>query len=227
MINKNVIKLFILIMMPFTNFSQSIDFSSEVGFSPKNVTRAMENAMGTPYVNADYQQVRIKNFDDKIYSGRYNAVISEMEILIATGRDPIALDISNSDFEVTFLNENKIYRTFNYENDRGITKRGFLVVLSENEETLVLKEEVIKYYDKVPASSSYDNDKPAKFRKEDDNYYIKIKSGKIVSLPTKSKDIAKGFPEKGNEIENFIKKNKLKTKNEDDLIKIANFIGSL
>jgi hypothetical protein len=187
----------------------------------------MPNVMGSPYINEDYQQVRINGADNKIYSGRYNAYINEMEILVAAGRDPIALDISNNEYEVFFINENKLYKTFNYESNRGITKRGFLVVMSEENDVVVLKEEIVKYYDKVAASSSYDQDKPAKFRKEDDNYYIKLKSGRVVYLPSKDKDIAKAFPEHSKEIMTFVKKNKLKTKKEEDLIKVANFIGSL
>jgi hypothetical protein len=219
--------ILILILIPFLGQAQQLDFPSEVGFSPKNIPRAMPNVMGSPYINEDYQQVRINGADNKIYSGRYNAYINEMEILVAAGRDPIALDISNNEYEVFFINENKLYKTFNYESNRGITKRGFLVVMSEENDVVVLKEEIVKYYDKVAASSSYDQDKPAKFRKEDDNYYIKLKSGRVVYLPSKDKDIAKAFPEHSKEIMTFVKKNKLKTKKEEDLIKVANFIGSL
>lgn len=219
--------ILILILIPFVGQAQQLDFASEVGFSPKNISRAMPNVMGSPYINEDYQQVRINGAENKIYSGRYNAYINEMEILVAAGRDPIALDISNNAYEVFFINENKLYKTFNYESNRGITKRGFLVVMSEENDVVVLKEEIVKYYDKVAASSSYDQDKPAKFRKEDDNYYIQLKSGRIVYLPSKEKDIAKTFPEYSKEIMAFVKKNKLKTKKEEDLVKLANYIGSL
>jgi hypothetical protein len=222
-----VIKIYMLLLIPVIGISQQLDFASEVGFSPKNISRAIPNVMGSPYVNEDYQRVKINGAENKIYSGRYNAYINEMEILIAAGREPIALDISNNDYEVLFLNDNKLYRTFNFESSRGITKRGFLVVISEENDIMLLKEETIKYYDKVVASSSYDQDKPAKFRREDDNYYIKLRSGRVVYLPSKDKDIAKAYPEHSKEIMAFVKKNKLKTKKEEDLIKVANFIGNL
>lgn len=221
------IKIFVFLLIPFLGQAQQLDFATEVGFSPKNISSAMPNVMGSPYVNEDYQQVRINGTDNKIYSGRYNAYINEMEILVAAGQNPIALDISNKDYEVFFLNENKLYKTVNFESDRGITKRGFLVVVSEENDITVYKEEIVKYYDKVQASSSYDQDKPAKFRREDDNYYVKLKSGRVVYLPSKDKDIAKAFPENSKEIMSYVKKNKLKTKNEEDLIKVAGYIGTL
>jgi len=227
MIKQFAIKFFILLLIPFSGQAQQLDFASEVGFSPKNISRAMDNVMGSPYIDENYQRVRINGVENKIYSGRYNAYINEMEILVAVGREPIALDISNNDYEVFFINDNKLYKTFDFETNRGITKKGFLVVISEENDIAVLKEEIVKYYEKVSASSSYDQDKPAKFRREDDNYYIKLKSGRVVYLPSKDKDIAKAFPEHSKEIMAFVKKNKLKTKKEEDLVKVANFVGSL
>ncbi|MGF1556090.1 hypothetical protein [Paucihalobacter sp.] len=229
--SKFPLKTFILIfsVLPHFIFSQGInvDLASEVGFAPKNVSRAISGAMGSPYIEESYQSVKIKNFEDKIYSGRYNAFISEMEILLGAGQTPIALDIANNDYEVIFLNENKIYKSFAYTTDRGVSKKGFLVIVSDENNVQLLKEERIKYYDKIPATSSYDQDKPAKFRREDDTYYIKLKDDSILYLPSRTKDIPSVFPNNEKEISTFIKKNKIKTKNEEDIIKLVNFIGSL
>lgn len=221
--------IYLIILVPILTFSQAvnIDLASEVGFAPKNVSSIIKGAIGTPYINEKYESVRIKNFEDKIYSGRYNAYISEMEILLGNNQNPIALDIANNDYEVFFLNENKTYKSFTYNTDRGIQKRGFLVIISDENDVQLLKEERIKYYDKIPASSSYDQDKPAKFRREDDTYYIKLKNNKIVYFPTKTKDLVSVFPEHDKTITSFIKKEKLKLKKEEDAIKVANFIGSL
>lgn len=227
---KTTFKIAILIVyiIPFFNFSQGInvDLATEIGFIPKSVSSSNTKAVGSPYVEENYQSVRIKNYESKIYSGRYNAYLSEMEILLGEGREPIALDIANNDYEVIFINENKTYKSCTYITERGVTKRGFLVVVSNENGNELLKEENIKYYDKVPATSSYDKDKPAKFKREDDIYYINVKNN-IFYLPSKTKDISKLFPDSSKEIEDFIKKNKIKTKREEDLIKLANFIGTL
>jgi hypothetical protein len=221
----------LLLLTPLVGISQQgithLDFATEAGFAPKNLSNVIEDAVGSPYIEEEFLPVKIKSVGDKIYSGRYNAYLNEMEIIPGAGQSPIALDFSNNDYEVHFLNLNKTYKTFNFESSRGVTKRGFLVIVSEQNDVMLLKEEIVKYYEKQAASSSYDQDKPAKFRREDDNYYIKLKSGRVVYLPSKDKDIAKAFPEHSKEIMAFVKKNKLKTKKEEDLIKVANYIGSL
>lgn len=217
-----------LFCLPFLGNSQvTLDLMAEGGVIPKKASTILKNAIGSPYINENYQWVKIINFPDKSFEGRFNAYNNEMEIKISANQEPIALDIANNDYEVHFINENKIYKTFDYKLNRGITKRGFLIVVFSEDNVSLLKEEVIKFYDIIPASTSYDQDKPAKFRREDDNYYLKLKSGRIVYLPLKDKEIAKAFPEHSKEIMAFVKKNKLKTKKEEDLIKVANFIGSL
>lgn len=229
MLKASTITLLLSIILFYSANAQTVklDFTTETGFSPKNITKTYENVMGTPYVDDEYQSVKISSHENKIYSGRFNAYVNEMEVLVGANPRPIALDISNNDYEVLFIVDNKLYKSFDYTTSNGIDKRGFLVVLQEENGIQVLKEEIVKYYDMVKASSSYDQDKPPKFRREDDNYYIALNSGKIVPLPTRSRDIIKAFPRKSKEISNFIKKNKIKTKREEDLIKLGSYIGTL
>lgn len=216
-------------MIPIFMFSQSIevDMGTRYGFAYKDISNSMGEVSGSPYIKENFQSVKIKNQGEKIYNGRYNAYLNEMEILLDTNKNPIALDIENNDYEVHFINENKTYKTYTYSTEKGIQKRGFLVVVSELNNTFLLREEIIKYYDKILATSSYDQDKPAKFRREADNYYIALSDGEIVHLPNRSKDLAQSFPNKSKEISTFIKKNNIKTKREEDLIKLASYIGTL
>lgn len=224
---------YLFYFLPLVMASQGIqsdytDITSRMNLASRNLSIPLENVLGSPYIKEQFQSVRVKNYESKIYSGRYNAYNNEMEIIVDSSNRPIALDIANNDYEVYFIVQNKTYRSFTYTTDRGVTKKGFLVVVSEKEAGVGLfKEEIVKFYDIVRASSSYDQDKPAKFKREDDNYYVKLKDGSITYLPTKSKDILKAFPQNEKEINDFIKKNKLKTKDEEDLIKVADFIGSL
>lgn len=229
MLNKQLKISTLFLLLPCFIFAQglNIDLATEVGFAPKNLSTSITGALGSPYIEEDFQSVKILSVGEKVYSGRYNAYLSEMEIIPGFGQNAIALDIANNDYEVYFINENKTYKSFTYTSDRGITKRGFLVVISDQDGIQLLKEERIKYYAKERASSSYDQDKPAKFRREDDNYYVKLKNNSIAYLPAKTRDVSKAFPNHAKEISTFIKKNKIKTKNEEDIIKLANFIGTL
>lgn len=186
-----------------------------------------ESALGSAYIPEEYSPARIINFDNKIYSARYNALNKQMEVLTDQNATPIALDIVNNNYEIFFISLQKTYRSFTYNNEKGITKRGFLVVLSDENGVSLLKEENITYIPMTPAVSSYDKDRPAKFKREDDIYYLKLKDDSIVHISSKTKEIPESFPNYSKEISNFLKKNKVKTKNEEDIIKLANFIGTL
>jgi TRAP-type C4-dicarboxylate transport system substrate-binding protein len=137
----------------------------------------------------------------------------------------IALD-PNWDYEVTFTLTNKIYRAVRYVSDTNISKKRFLVVLSENKKHTLFKEERIKFYEKVEAATSYEKDKPAKFERIDDQYYLKL-SDNMTLVPQNKKRFLRLFPNKEKELKEFIKENKLHPKNEEELIKIVEYISTI
>ncbi|MDT0557699.1 hypothetical protein RM697_03520 [Ichthyenterobacterium sp. W332] len=217
----------VLLMTAFFSYSQDVnlDMATERGLMSKTTSPKIQ-AQGSPYIDENFKPVKIPSFDTKVYLGRYNAYNGEMEIKVKQDV-VIALDVNSADYEVVFVNDSKTYKSFNYTTERGISKKGFLVVVNSGENANLLKAERIKYYDKVPAMSSYQQDKPAKFRKESDVYYIQMKSGSVVHLPVKKKDLLKAFPKHSKAIKTFLKENKVKLSKEEGLAKVANYIGSL
>lgn len=65
---------------------------------------------------------------------------------------------------------------------------------------------------------------PAKFTKQDPIYYIKTKQ-QSIKIPKNIKDLPSLFPDKKNELEDFIKSNKVKIKDEASLISLVNFLN--
>ncbi|MBF8151209.1 hypothetical protein ITJ86_14970 [Winogradskyella sp. F6397] len=201
----------------------NVDIATERNLMSKNISSKV-NAEGSPYIDENFSSVRIAEQNNKIYVARYNAYNGELEVKLDKGKI-IALD-NNSDYEVTFTLTDKKYKTKTYITESGVSKRGFLVVLSENENHSLFKEERIKYYEKVEATSSYQQNKPAKFKKQDDLYYIQL--GDVVTImPQKKRDLLKAFPENSKKLKSYMKTNKLNPKHEDDLIKIADYLSTL
>lgn len=225
--NKIALHIVILTVLTASNlvYSQSVyvDVATERGLMSKNIS-AKVDAVGSPYVDEAYKPIRLKGYDNQIYSGRYNGYNGEMEVDLG-GNQLIALDTS-ADVEVIFTQTNKTYRTYSFVTDNGISKRGFLAVVEEGNNYALLKEEIIKYYEGEKATSSYERDKPAKFRREDDKFYILL-NGEVKFLPQREKDLLKAFPKNSKAIKDYIKSNKLKTKREEDLISISAFLATL
>ena len=184
---------------------------------------AATGAIGSAYIDDNYLPIKIKGYDGQSFTARYNAFNAKMEVTVTD--KVIALD-NRRDFEVTFLRDNKIYRTYNFETPEGYNKAQFLVVVNEGENYALLKQERIRFQDKVPASTPYASDQPAKFLRQPDRYYAKI-GDNISFIPKGKKGIYKAFPEHAKALKTHIKKEKLSTKDENDLGRILAFISTL
>lgn len=202
--------------------ARTLDFTTEKG--RMNYTLGNENdAIGSPFIQP-FEPVRVKGYDNQMYMARFNAHNNQM--VVDLGSDQlIALD-NNGDYEVTFTRTNTVYKTFFYQTEDGVAKKGFLAIVSGNDQYSLLREESIKYYSMVPAVTSYQADKPAKYVREADRYYFK-KGENIAPLPSKKKDLLRNFPKHSKKIKQFLKENKISLKDENDLIKLSQFLTTL
>jgi hypothetical protein len=206
----------------FSQGSTSIDIATEKLRMSSDASKAI-SAQGSPYVDKNFLPLKVTGYPNQLFTGRFNAYNGEMEVNLGT--KIIALD-KRKDYRVTFTQTNKIYRTFSYETEKGISRNGFLAIVNETDSFSVLKEEKIKYYEREEPVSSYQQPKPAKFKKENDIYYLK-KGNKVTHLPTKRRSILKAYPKHAKAIKSFIKENKLSASKEADLIRIAQHISTL
>ena len=107
-------------------------------------------------------------------------------------------------------------------------KFGFFKILAKNDKAFLLGKQFIEFKPEVKPKSNFETLKPAKFERKKDTYYLKLSDQDIViELPTRKSKFLDVFNSKSNAVKNFIKKEKLGIKNEEDLIKIFNFYVSL
>ncbi|GAA4246718.1 MULTISPECIES: hypothetical protein [Winogradskyella] len=196
---------------------------AEIDLNIKNRSKTVE-AEGSPYITEEFLALRLENFKNKIYSGRYNAYNGEMEIKL--GEDKIIALDNNTDYTITFIASLKKYKPYTYKDENLDLQRGFLVVVKEDSSFTLLKKEQIKFQDKVKPRSSYEKEKAAKFIKESDTYYLNFNNETKI-LPQNKKQFLNSFPEYEVKLKSYIKKNKLSLKNENDLITIASYLSSI
>lgn len=201
--------------------SQEFDFMMESLRINENLEKHPQ-AKGSPYIQDSYQIIKIKGYD-KNFKGRYNAYNGQMEI--DTGSELISLD-KNKDFEINFVVNNVTYKSYNYTNNLNDVSRDFLRIIFVKKDFSLLKKEIIKYYEKVPAKSAYHKQKPAIFKRESDHFYIE-KNNTVSYLPNRKNDLLKLYPTSSKEIKAFLKKEKISLKKEEDLIKLADFLSTL
>ncbi|MCB0398877.1 MAG: hypothetical protein KDD26_04495 [Winogradskyella sp.] len=218
-----LILLFLITGIKVNSQNVNIDIATERNLMSKNTSAKIE-AEGSPYIDEEFKIIKIEQYQGQTFIGRYNAYNDEMEVKLDDEKI-VALD-NSSNYKVTFTNSSKTYKTFSYTTENGDLKQGFLVLIEENDNFSLLKREQIKFYDKEKAASTYQKDKPATFRRENDSYYLKL-GDKITLLPQKKSSLLKEFPENSDALKTFIKKNKINLKKEEDLKKLSKYLSTL
>lgn len=203
-----------------TNSGSSASFFQSVdNYFVRDRSAAKIEAEGSPYINEAFENVKFKRFGDRIYSARFNANLGDIEVQM---NDKLIALNKNQDFEVTFLQSNKTYKNFTF-NDNGKTTKQFFVVVFDNSEYALLKKEYIKFRAESLSQTGYDKGKPAAFIREKDVYYFKV-GDDIEELSTRKKKFAAAFPEQTKAIKAYIKNEKLDLEEEGDLIKAFQYV---
>lgn len=223
---KTIIKnciLAILLFVSFVSFSQTGSNQILERTTINSFNLQSKDLVGTSYINDDFLPAKLIE-GEEIYSMRYNAYKDVFEI----ERDgQIFYYLPNEfDYPVTFVGDKKVYQVFSYEENNKTTS-GFFVVLNKGKNIFLLLKEKINFYEEVRAKSELDKYKPPTLKCAIDTFFIGYKNNTATELPRRKKGFFKLFSSKSNEVESFVKKQKLSFKNKEDLIKIFTYYYSL
>ncbi len=175
---------------------------------------------GSPFIHTEYKNIQIKGV---VMKGKYNANSDYIEV-DNKGEVIFFMPSMENRYDVVFTDEDVTYRAFEYEE----LKFGFFKILAKNEKAFLLSKQFIKFNPEVKPKSNFDILKPAQFERKKDIHYIKLSNQDIiVELPTRKSKFLDVFNSKYNAIKNFLKKERLDIKKEEDLIKVFNFYASL
>lgn len=207
------------------NDSQNI-FSTS-GASIYSFDKTDKTVIGSPYVQGSFLPARVSVKEGNIYNLRYNGVNDEMEMESSQTKSP-TINKNISGLTITFLKDNKTYKSMTYFTKDGNSVTGFLIPFTNSDASvkLFLKER-IAFYEGKPAKSSYQAAKPAKFDRVDDEFYIAIDNDIAKPLSTNKNDIAALFPNHEKDVLNYIKEQKLNVKKQDDLVKLTIYLNQL
>lgn len=115
----------------------NIDVTSESYFSSLNRTISISEVDGSPYINDSFMSVKISSFENLVFSGRFNAYSGQMEIITSPRKAPIALNISTNSYVVEFIEDKKVYQTYNFKDSHGLVGKSFFVKVNSNKISLL------------------------------------------------------------------------------------------
>ncbi|HPF51856.1 MAG TPA: hypothetical protein PK335_09800 [Draconibacterium sp.] len=182
-----------------------------------------KDIQGSPYLNDEFIKGSIYTLSKTQYADiplRYNIYNDEIEFE-TEDKKVAALDAPEVVEKVTFGNYTMEYIPFEVAKK---VKKGFFEILLKGKASLYARPDVEFHQAKAP--QPYKDAEPAKFIRKADNYYLRFGMEPAVSCGNK-KELVESFPEHKNEMEAFIKKNKINVKKEDELKKLVEYYNSL
>jgi len=214
------------ILFSLTCMAQSKDVSGRK-INPYNVHISgmdrfvSQKPLGLPYFNKAFSLAKVDDSDNK-FPLRYNAYSDEFEFLNSKN-DTLVLEKTDAYSKIIYVGSNKKYVLVNYPNYTGKNYIGYLVEQYQKNNWAVLKRERISFYPGKKAKTSLENDMPAKYNKEKEDFYLRKNDGSIVEFPESKKQLSKLFPDKKDAIEVFVKEQKIDF--EYDQNKIIDFLA--
>lgn len=186
-------------------------------------TLSEKDIKGSPYLNDEFIKGSIYTVSKTQYNDiplRYNIYNDEIEFQTPDNKS-LALDAPEIVEKVTFGKYTMEY--IPYEVSSKI-KKGFFKIIDKGTASLYARPSVDYEAPKEPGP--YKNAEPAKFIPREDRYYIRIGLEAAVEAGNK-KDIISIFSDHSNEIEKYIKKEKINVRKEEGLKSLVEYYNSL
>jgi len=177
---------------------------------------------GSPYITTAFINGFIGE-NKQPFLLRYNAESDAIELKF--DEENIYIIPKETKFTNIVIGINR-YKLSNYTDLKGQFINGYLIEKTNGTVALLKREKIVIKPEKI-ATTSYETSEPAKFTRGSDEYYLKLKDNTIVAFPKNKKGILELFPAQKQAIEDFVKTNKTSFSNEQDLVKLTQFIAGL
>lgn len=222
---KSIIFILYLFLVPTVLFAQINKgaFDDYLYFVNQN-RPAYEDIQGTPYLSEDFIPARIDNFKN-VVQVKFNVFANNIEF--KKPDNDIAILSLEKDYKFRLLDSfNTEYEIHDYVNEKDELGRTFFKKIGSGENFTLFLKQNIKLIPKKLATSGFEQNQPARFSHTKGTFYVghpqkDIK--KLVAVPTRKKEITTFFKEKSKLIKQYMKKERLKLDNEDDLMELLNY----
>ncbi len=176
-----------------------------------------EKIKGTPYLYSDFKSgfVYIKDKAPTKILVKYDLYMKEMEIIV---NEVIYSFRKEMPFDSICI-ENQ---TFVYNSNWG--NNAYFELLAKGSLSL-LKDYKVEIFQPVSKNSYSYNVEPA-FTKPVEVYYL-LKNDKLTKIKLSKSDILSAMDDKKDLVEQYVSKNKLSLKKEDDAVKVINYYNNL
>ena len=226
--NEKVTIIFFLLFSTVGFSQQRISFSDGSFQNGQNYNNLFLNiddeldskTVGSRYINENFLPAKLNNSEDTFFL-RYDAFNEVFEV--KKGENKYSLNKKISDLTISFQN-GQVYKPYNYEG----SLKYFSLLNDENSKIKLLKKESIIFIEEKESKTGYDEYRPPQFkRKKDSFFYINESLNEPIEIPNNKKKFAELFHDNQKDILDYIKKEKIKLNDENDLKKLFSHMNSI
>lgn len=178
---------------------------------------------GSPYFNAEFRQGSLY-YDDELqgtFPMRYNAFRDQIQLKPDSVNDTVRIGLIR-DHRLSCVLDGKrlFYERFR---DRSNTQQsGYLFGLIESNKGIFYQRKIKRFMEGKASSNSLTREVPPRFIDQFEFYFQSSDKDQIIEIPSNRKKAAALLaPEHTSELLKFIRKNRLRTNDEQDLILIS------
>lgn len=197
-----------------------IDKSGSIGLI-YNRKAESEKASGSQYYNDKFAPAQVNDGDLQLV--RHNAYTDEMEVKVM---DEVKV-IQPLNGQTIKVKGGGTYEYVQYLDEKKTELQNYLLVVSDNPNLKIYKKETIILQPEQHPVGAYDKYKAPMYKKVDPTYFIKIKDGSVVYFEADKSGVMSLFPDKKNEIKDFMKENKISPSDESDLPKLGAYLNTI
>lgn len=183
-----------------------------------------ESIKDDAYVHPKFVKGNIYQGDELIKTGvpmRLNAFADEIEIKKSPASEEFSGLVKDPSILVKMDDEVYVLIPYKGSNEKG----GYFNVLYEGKKYDLYKKTTANFREGEKAKTTYSRDIQPAFIKS--TSYFLVDNGQFLEIPSSPKKILKMMDYKKSEMKDYIKKNRLDLKKEDDLVKAISHFDSL
>ena len=175
---------------------------------------------GNPYLFDEFREAEIYLTDGREYENipmNYNIHNDDFEFLM----DDVSYSLGNNNIlkNIRVGDRDFYYRSYTYNSARI---KGYLELVADGDYRIFKKHRVI--YTEPKATRGYVEAQPARFSPRRPDYFIELTDGSIVYF-NKLSEIADLLGERSDDLNDYIKDNRLKARREEDIIALADYLN--
>lgn len=217
---RHFITLLLVFSFSMTIQSQMIRVNGyETALSPKTsaeLPEELKKIEHKKYLTQDYKPAYIDDFEEQTFL-RYNIYEDQMQFIKGGNLYDLQKEVGRT---IRFT-DNTVYQVYQLNG-----KEQFFLIHTSGDYSLLAKHSV-RFVEGKKATTGYNKDKPADFKRKKDKLYLMVSGKGLVEVPKKKKDFYKLFGSDSGTVKNYMNKNKLSFKKAKDVKKVVQFLNGL